>query len=287
MDKKSEFTKHGLPLFDGHNYAFWSIRMKLFLQSQGVDVWQACLNTYNVPATIPIDPISRRLYESNSKAMYGILGGLAASEFVKVMNCSSAKEIWDKLKTVYEGDVKVKNAKLQTYRSQFESLKMEESEDIATYFLRIDEVANTMRGLGQKIKDEDIVQKVLRSLPARFNPKVSALEERADLDTLDMDTLSGILTAYEMRISGETSSRKEAAFKAAKKEKKKKEEEVNHSEKSEEDEEEANFVKSLRKGTCKYKGKLPLKCFGCGIIGHFASKCPYSKNSNNEEESSK
>ena len=98
---------------------------------------------------------------------------------------------------------------------------MEESEDIATYFLQIDEVANTMRGLGQKIKDESIVQKVLRSLPVRFNPKVSALEEIADLDTLDMDTLSGILIAYEMRISGETSSRKEAAFKAAKKEKKK------------------------------------------------------------------
>ena len=91
MDKKAEFTKHGLPLFDGHNYAFWSIRMKLFLQSQGVDVWQACLNTYNVPTTIPTDPISRILYESNSKAMYGILGGLAASEFVKVTNCSSAK----------------------------------------------------------------------------------------------------------------------------------------------------------------------------------------------------
>ena len=91
MDKKSEFTKHGLPLFDGHNYAFWSIRMKLFLQSQGVDVWKSCLNTYNALATIPTDPISRKLYESNSKAMYGILGGLAASEFVKVMNCSSAK----------------------------------------------------------------------------------------------------------------------------------------------------------------------------------------------------
>ena len=88
------------------------------------------------------------------------------------MNCSSAKEVWDKLKTVYEGDVKVKNAKLQTYRSQFESLKMEESEDVATYFLQIDEVSNTMRGLGQKIEDEAIVQKVLRSLPARFNPKV-------------------------------------------------------------------------------------------------------------------
>jgi hypothetical protein len=106
--------------------------MKLFLQTQGVDIWQVVLNEYKVLATIPIDVTGKRFYESNSKAMYAILGGLAESEFVKVMHCASAKEIWDKLKNVYEGDIKVKSAKLQSYRSQFESLKMEESEDIAT-----------------------------------------------------------------------------------------------------------------------------------------------------------
>ena len=85
--------------------------------------------------------------------MYAFLGGLAGSEFVKVMHCESSKELWDKLKNIYEGDAKVKNAKLQYFRSQFESLKMEENEDNTTYFLRIDEVVNTMRGLGENIKN--------------------------------------------------------------------------------------------------------------------------------------
>ena len=43
-------------------------------------------------------------------------------------------------------------------------------------------------------------------------------------------------------------------------------------------------MKKLKSGIGKYKGKLPLKCFKCGRIGHFASKCPYAKNPNSDHE---
>jgi hypothetical protein len=45
----------------------------------------------------------------------------------------------------------------------------------------------------------------------------------------------------------------------------------------------ANFVKRLNKGTNgRYRGKLPLICFNCDGIGHFANKCPHKKKINDE-----
>jgi hypothetical protein len=76
---------------------------------------------------------------------------------------------------------------------------MKEDEDIAAYFLRVNEIVNAIIGLGEEIEESVIVQKILRSLPMRFNPKISALEERSYLDLISMDKLHGIFTAYEMR----------------------------------------------------------------------------------------
>ena len=42
------------------------------------------------------------------------------------------KEVWDKLKSIYEGDDKVKKAKLQKFLTQFEMLKMKEEEYVST-----------------------------------------------------------------------------------------------------------------------------------------------------------
>jgi hypothetical protein len=230
-----------------------------------------------------------KLGQNNSKATNALLNGLCESVFTKVIHCKSAKEIWDKLQNIYEGDSKVKATKLQTYRGQFEQLKMKEDENIAAYFLRVDETVNAIIGLGEEIKESVIVQKVLRSLPMRFDPKISTLEERADLDSISMDELHGIFTAYEMRTEQENPDIKEAAFKASKRSKKKgKKKEKEHSSNSdisEDDEEVANFVKRLNKGTNdRYKGKLPLICFNCDGIGHFANKCPHKKNKRNDED---
>jgi hypothetical protein len=80
------------------------------------------------------------------------LNGLNETIFSKFAHCKSAKEIWDKLRNIYEGDTKVKATKLQTYRGQFEQLKMKEDENIVAYLLRVDERMNAIIELGEEIE---------------------------------------------------------------------------------------------------------------------------------------
>ena len=68
-----------------------------------------------------------------------------------------------------------------------------------------------------------------------------------------------------MRVSKDKHTTREASFKADK---------ISDTEM---EEFEAKFVRRLKTGSRKYKGKLPFKCFNCGKVRHFASKCPYKK----------
>jgi hypothetical protein len=180
------------------------------------------------------------------------------------MGCNTTKEVWDKLKSIYEGHPKVKKVKLQRHREEFENLNMNEKEDISTYVLRVDEVVNAIRGLGEELNESLVVKKVLRSLLLNYDAKVPAIEETRDLTKMTMDELHGSLIAYEMRKSTKSDQpNNEATFKSINKTKDK-----DH----DLDEEIENFVRRFKKGSGRYKGKSPLKCFNCGRIGHIFEK---------------
>eukprot|EP00253_Pinus_taeda_P016513 PITA_16513 len=144
-------------VFDGTNFNYWKVRVTAYLQSLGTEVWNIVETGYVFPSTTPTDADEKRKYETNAKA--------------------------------------VKRAKLQTLRIQYETLKMYNDESVANYFLRVDEVVNFMKNLGEEIKEAIVVEKVLRSLSPKFESKVSAIEEKENLRILTMSQLHGILTA--------------------------------------------------------------------------------------------
>ena len=66
------------------------------------------MNGYTNSEIALAEPSDKRLYEYNAKSINAILCGLVYVEITRFMQCTSAKEIWDSLKSIYEGDENLK-----------------------------------------------------------------------------------------------------------------------------------------------------------------------------------
>ena len=97
--------------------------MHTYMMDIGVDVWLYVENGYKPSKTPPTDPKEKKTSSYNYKARQNILQSLSPTILSKVICCNPAKEVWDKLKNIYEGDEKVKQIKLQIHREKFENLK--------------------------------------------------------------------------------------------------------------------------------------------------------------------
>ena len=111
MDQKMKGSSK-VPMFEGNDYAFWSIRMKNYLMSLGPDVWALVVWGYVVPEDIPSNWEEKKQYWDHAKALNTLQSSLSKKVLAKVLTCTNAKQLWDKLGTIYAGDSKVKREKL-------------------------------------------------------------------------------------------------------------------------------------------------------------------------------
>ena len=130
--------------------------------------------------------------------------GVNKNMFRLIKQCTVAKDAWEILKTAHEGTTKVKSAKFQLRTTKFENLRMMKDESIQDYHLNILDIANAFESLGEKISDGKLVRKILRSLPKRFEMKVTAIEEAQDISSLKVDELIGSLQNFKITVNNKT-----------------------------------------------------------------------------------
>ncbi|XP_073001539.1 uncharacterized protein [Typha latifolia] len=102
--------------------------------------------------------------------------------------------------------------RLQTLRAEFGTLHMKDSEVVEDYFNRVISIINQLRSNGEKILDQRVVEKILRSLTKKYEHNIVAIEESKDLYTLSIESLLGSLQSHEHRMNQFDSPSLEQAF---------------------------------------------------------------------------
>ncbi|ESR34856.1 hypothetical protein CICLE_v10006567mg [Citrus x clementina] len=111
------------------------------------------------------------------------------------MTCETVKHAWDLLKQEYQGNVRTKQMQVLNLRKEFEMQKMKETE---TFY------------------DRRVVEKILVTLPERFEYKISSLEESRDMSTITLVELINALQAQEQRSAYRKKVTIEGAFQVKK-----------------------------------------------------------------------
>ncbi|KAK2449300.1 gag-protease polyprotein [Trifolium repens] len=214
MDKDGTLVSKP-PFLDGTNYDYWKSRMTAFLKSIDSRTWKAVLRGWEHPKIKDANgadteelkpeedwtPAEDTLALGNNKALNALFNGVDKNMFRLIKQCTIAKDAWEILKTTHEGTSKVKSSRLQLLHSKFENLRMKEEETIYDFHMSILDLANSFDSLGERLSDEKLVRKILRSLPKRFDMKVTAIEEAQNIASMKVEEVVGSLQTFEMNFS--------------------------------------------------------------------------------------
>ena len=189
-EKEGQITFH-YPMLSRSNYSAWAIKMRVFMQAQGV--WDAVEpRTSNTVVEVKKDKM----------ALAAIYQGIPEDLLLSLAEKKTAKEAWEALKTMFMGADRVKAARIQTLKAEFESLNMKESEGVDEFAAKVSNIVSTMRTLGDTVTESYVVKKLLRAVSTKFLQIASTLEQFGDLETMTTEEVIGRLKAHEERMKG-------------------------------------------------------------------------------------
>ena len=94
---------------------------------------------------------------------------------------------------MHEGTKAVKINKLKQLTSKFESIRMSDDESFDEFYAKLNDIVNSAYNLSEIYDQPKIVRKIFRSLTEDFRPKMTAIIESKDVDSIPIDELVGSL----------------------------------------------------------------------------------------------
>ncbi|XP_074323732.1 uncharacterized protein LOC141660642 [Apium graveolens] len=199
--------------------------------------------------------------------------GIPENVLLSIAENKSVKAAWEVIKTLCQGAEQVKKAQVQTLKTEFEALCMNESDQLDDFYLKLNGLASNIRALGEEIKESYIVKKLLRAMPTRFLQITSTIEQFGDLDKITVKEAMGSLKAHDERIKGNGESTDSKLLLTEEEWRKRESNESKLLFTREEWQNRSNKTNDGKPSFMRNRDKCRVRCFNCSLYGHFASEC--------------
>jgi hypothetical protein len=143
-------------------------------------------------------------YENNYKALNLITTALGRNVYGRVSHIETTHDVWLKLCNTYEGSSEIKSSHKDTYNRQYQTFSQKPGESLDDCFARFESIVSNLRSRGPlAYSDNECAKQFLYALDDHmWGMKLTALEEFADVATLDTEKLFSNPKSHELSRKG-------------------------------------------------------------------------------------
>ncbi|GJX59685.1 putative reverse transcriptase domain-containing protein [Tanacetum coccineum] len=156
-----------------------------------------------MPITTAEEKDQRRL---EVKARSTLMMGIPNEHRLKFNSIKDAKKLLEAVEKRFGGNAATRKTQRNLLKHQYENFTAPSSEMLDQTFDRLQKLVSQLELLDEKLSQEDVNQKLLRSLSPEWNTHAVVWRNKADLDTMSMDDLYNNLKVYEPEVKGMSSS---------------------------------------------------------------------------------
>ncbi|GJW90727.1 putative ribonuclease H-like domain-containing protein [Tanacetum coccineum] len=205
-----------VPMLKPGEFELWRIRIEQYIQMIDYALWKVIENGATFPKTavvegvekvMPItfveDKAQRRL---EVKARSTLMMGIPNEHQLKFNSIKDAKLLLEAVEKRFGGNAATKKTQRNLLKQQYENFTAPSLEMLDQTFDRLQKLVSQLELLDEKLSQEDVNQKLLRSLSPEWNTHAVVWRNKAELETMSMDDLYNNLKVYEPEVKGMSSS---------------------------------------------------------------------------------
>ncbi|GJX92520.1 putative ribonuclease H-like domain-containing protein [Tanacetum coccineum] len=179
-------------------------------------LWEVIENENTTPKTTVVEGVKKVIPPTNAeekaqkrlevKVRSTLMMGIPNEHQLKFNSIKDAKLLMEAVEKRFGGNSATKKTQRNLLKQQYENFTAPRSEMLDQTFDRLQKLVSRLELSGETISQEDVNQKLLRSLSPKWNTHVVVCRNKTDLGTMSMDDLYNNLKVYEPEVKGISSS---------------------------------------------------------------------------------
>src|SRR3954471_15349232 len=189
----------GTPLLNPDKFGKWKLAMESHVRSASTQVWWVILRGHHPEDPSSLSPREEVDEQLNDIACHMLRRAVPEDYQDSIALLKTAKEIWDTLCEIFEGDISVQRSRLAILKTEVNMFVRKDGESADQVFRRLKSIVLDLRNYGCTWADENFIKdKFLNAMILTDDTMVTMIHQRMDFDQLTPNQIVSSFTTKSL-----------------------------------------------------------------------------------------